>query len=243
MANPVKVRFTRDERGFKAGEVHLFLPEALDSYGDAIELVDPPAAASAGPVEYDGAIVAKLENRVAELRSTLESTEAELVTAQRELVAAKAKIAELEAVVAGYAAGQPVVAPVAPEVAPEPVAEASAPAAPEEAPEEAPEVAPEVATETPAPVAETPAVETPAAPVTESPAAPATPAAPEAAWRKTATASLGIPASLKGLLLKAGFDTAGKVADGLEDGSVQLVEGIGEAKVAQLSDHIASLAK
>jgi hypothetical protein len=238
MANPVKVRFTRDERGFKAGEVHLFLPEALDSYGDAIELVDPPAAASAGPVEYDGAIVAKLENRVAELRSTLESTEAELVTAQRELVAAKAKIAELEAVVAGYAAGQPVVAPVAPEVAPEPVAEASAPAAPEEAPEEAPEVAPEVATETPAPVAETPA-----APVTETPAAPATPAAPEAAWRKTATASLGIPASLKGLLLKAGFDTAGKVADGLEDGSVQLVEGIGEAKVAQLSDHIASLAK
>jgi hypothetical protein len=209
------------------GETYPFEPEFARQFGDAIEWIDPDpatvAAVPAGRAEYDDSeMVERLNKTLTEIRGQLRDTE-------NALLAARARVAELEATVAAYAAGQSPVAPAAPvvETAPAPVVDAPVADAP----------APVV--DTPAPV-EAPTTTVEAAPVAPAPvaAAPAT-----ATWRDNKTASLGIPASLKTILLKAGLDTAGKVSDGLEDGTILLLEGIGQAKADQLREHIASLAK
>lgn len=234
MADTVKVRFLADHGAFKKGEEHEFFTTAIDAYGDAIELVDPPAAQTSpnGSVEYDRSVVNKLEARVLDLRAKLDQTDLALVEANQKLATANARVAELEATVSAYASGQPVTA---------------SPAAPQDVASQPGQGGQVVDPAPPAPAITAEAGEA-GSEATGAPAA-AQPAASQAAasntptWRDAKTASLGIPASLKGLLLKAGLDTAGKVSDGLEDGSVQLIEGIGEAKVTQLREHIASLAK
>jgi hypothetical protein len=241
MAAPtVRVKFLQivDGYGYVVGEVYNFEPDYARQFGAAIEWLDPdPAtveAAPSGRTEYDDSeMVDRLNKALAELRGQLKDTE-------NALLAARARVAELEATVAAYAAGQTPVAPAAPAVTTAPVVDAPVTTAPVadtpapvvDAPAPTPVTAPTVTVDAP-PVAP--------APVVATPPAPTTPVA--ATWRDTKTASLGIPASLKTILLKAGLDTAGRVSDGLEDGTLLLLEGIGEAKAAQLSEHIASLAK
>jgi hypothetical protein len=237
----VRVKFLRPVEGwgYEVGETYPFEPEFARQFGDAIEWIDPDpatvAAVPAGRAEYDDSeMVERLNKTLIEIRGQLRDTE-------NALLGARARVAELEATVAAYAAGQSPVAPVAPvvEAAPAPVVDAPV--------TEAPVVdAPAPVVDTPAPVeAPTTKVDAPPvapAPVAAAPAAPATPAASKT-WRDTPTVALGIPSSLKTILRNGGFDTAGKISDGLEDGTLLLLEGIGEAKANQLREHIASLAK
>lgn len=69
-----------------------------------------------------------------------------------------------------------------------------------------------------------------------------TPPEGDPAWRRKPVVTLGVPASLKTLLLGAGIDTAGKLADGLESGAIVAINGIGEQKAEQLQQHVEALA-
>lgn len=230
MPNLVRVRFVKPFGAFPEGHEEDFLPEAVARYGDALELVNPPQpVATQGGVEYDSSIVAKMEQTITDLRAERDTLEGLLTEERRKVAALETRRGELEAIVASYTAaaqadGKPLpVAPVS-EPAPQPVAEPAVPA-----PVEA----------EPAPAAA--AVGDDAAPALP-PAQPAVAAAPAAAWRATPTAALQIPAGLKGTLMTAGLKTAGEVSDAIADGRVQLLPGIGEAKVEQIRQHLAALA-
>lgn len=212
----VRVRFIQAFGPYPKGRVEK-LPEAsLAKLSGIVEVLDAPRP----PVEATPDLIDEL------LQNDLVAERHRRQQAEERLAAEKARNAELEQVVAGYvkqgdtpaaAAPEPVVEPPAVEVEPEPVVE----------------VEPEPVSE-PVEIVEEPAVEPP------KPVAPSQDR--NAAWRSNPVAGLNIPSSIRGALIKAKFRTAGQVADGLDDGSVIAIDGIGEAKAEQLRQHLAALA-
>ncbi len=215
-----RYRLKADVATFRAGQVvelNAQQAERLAGYVERLDAFQPGDVASM-PAEGQAELLADYE--------------AQLREATAKVKAQATRIAELEQLVADYSACQST-----------PVVETPVVEAPVE------EVVPEV----PAEPIEQPPVVTPAepepveepAPVAAEPVEPPVPSAaekPAGDWQAKPTASLNIPGSLKGRLIAAKLTDAGMVWDGLADGRVEAISGIGEKKAAELREHLEALA-
>lgn len=214
MANTIRCRFTKPFGAFKVGQVLKLDPAKASSLAEYVQVLDdvPTVDAEDG---LDGAIVESLRRANENLRAMLSRSD-------NQLDAAKARIVELDQLVSDYAEGNPV----------ESNAEELAALRDEN---ERLQAALDMVSRrigamlddkpAPAPVVSEPVVES----------------EPGAAWRSQAVASLGIPSGLKSALVRGGMTTAGEAWDGLDDGSVLALDGVGDVKADDLRAFLESI--